>query len=103
MTVSEEIVSLREHRVEFVLLFVDILVDWYTSLIVKGKASLKRKNWLLMRNFCAREGKKIDPKTQIEKLFLTWEVILLLLQLEKEWKGYNDTDVFHYYNSGKLN
>lgn len=56
-----------------------------------------------MRNFCAREGKKIDPQTQIEKLFLTWEIILLILQLEKEWKGYNDTCVFHYYNSGKMN
>ena len=58
MTVSEEIFSIREHKVEFVLLFVDILVAWYISLIVKGTASLKRKNWLYIRNFCVREGKK---------------------------------------------
>lgn len=47
-----------------------------------------------MTNFgpkCAREGEKVCLKTQVEKLFLTQEVIFLLLQLEKEWKGQTDT------------
>lgn len=53
-----------------------------------------------MRNFVS-EKEKNRSKTQIQRLFLTQEVIFLL-QLEKEWKGYNDTDIFHYYNGGEI-